>query len=129
MRFKHQALGWSIVRSRYSDLFTPRKDWWVVLDDKGHAIKQPLYDFDTAEDAIEYAQSQISQRFASYGRDHAAPKWEHFSLPGGEVYQEILLQLDDWPRNYQLRHYRTRNVLVHLRTGGVKLRIAGKYSF
>ena len=117
MRFKHQALGWSIVRSRYSDLFTRRKDWWVVLDDKGHTVKQPLYGFDTAEDAIEYAQSQISQRFASYGRDQAMPKWERFSLPGGDGYQEILLQLDDWPGNYQSRHYRTRNVLVHLRTG------------
>jgi hypothetical protein len=117
MRFKHQALGWSIVRSRYSDLFTRRKDWWVVLDDNGHTVKQPLYGFDTAEDAIEYAQSQISQRFASYGRDQAMPKWERFSLPGGDGYQEILLQLDDWPGNYQPRHYRTRNVLVHLRTG------------
>lgn len=26
MRFKHQALGWSIVRSRYSDLFTRSKE-------------------------------------------------------------------------------------------------------
>lgn len=117
MRFKHQALGWSIVRSRYSDLFTRRKDWWMVLDDKGYAVKQPLYGFDTAEDAIEYAQSHMSQRFSSYGRDHAIPKWERFSLPGGDGYQEILLQLDDWPENYQPRHYRTRNVLVHLRTG------------
>ena len=116
MRFKHQALGWSIVRSRYSDLFTSRKDWWVVLDDKGHAVKQPLYGFDAAQDAIEYAQSRISQTFASYGRDQAMPKWERFSLPGGDGYQEILLQLDDWPGNYQPRHYRTRNVLVHLRT-------------
>jgi hypothetical protein len=117
MRFKHQALGWSIVRSRYSDLFTRSKDWWVVLDDKGHTVKQPLYGFDTAEHAIAYAQSQISQRFASYGRDHDLPKWERFSLPGGDAYQEILLQLDDWPGDYQPRHYRTRNVLVHLRTG------------
>jgi hypothetical protein len=45
------------------------------------------------------------------------PKWERFSLPGGDGYQEILLQLDDWPGNYQPRHYRARNVLVHLRTG------------
>ena len=117
MRFKHQALGWSIVRSRYSDLFTRRKDWWVVLDDKGHAVKQPLYGFDTAEDAIEFAQSKISQRFAAYGKDQAMPKWERFSLPGSDSYQEILLQLDDWPGNYQPRHYRTRNVLAHIRTG------------
>lgn len=116
MRFKHQALGWSIVRSRYSDLFTNRKDWWVVLDDKGHVCRQPLYGFETAEDAIESAHSQISQRFATFGRDQAMPKWERFSLPGGEGYQEILLQLDDWAGNYLPRHYRTRNVLVHIRT-------------
>jgi hypothetical protein len=116
MRFKHQALGWSIVRSRYSDLFTRRSDWWVVLNDKGHVIKQPLYGFDTVEDAMEFAQSQISQQFSAFGRDQALPKWERFSLPGGDGYQEILLQLDDWPGNYQPRHYRTRNVLVHIRT-------------
>lgn len=34
IRFRHQSLGWSIVRSRHSDLFTKRSDWWWVLVSK-----------------------------------------------------------------------------------------------
>jgi len=116
IRFRHQSLGWSIVRTRYSDLVTERADWWSVLDDKGRFVQQPVYGFDSPEDAMEFAELQMSQRYASWGRDQELSKWERFSLPGGDGYREILVQLDDWPENYQPRHYRTRNVLVHIRT-------------
>lgn len=116
IRFRHRALGWSIVRCRYNDLFTPRHDWWLVLDDKGKAIPQPDSRFDTLEDVIGFAEDSINQRFSRMGGNHAMAKWERFSLPGGEGYREVLLQIDDWAYGYAPRHYRTRNVLVHVRT-------------
>lgn len=64
-----------------------------------------------------FAELQMSQRFAAWGKDQALAKWERFSLPGSDGYQEILLQLDDWVGTYRPRHYRTRNVLAHVRTG------------
>ncbi len=117
IRYRHRALGWSVVRCRYTDLFTRRPDWWWVLDERGKLIAQPPEGFDSPEDAIEYAEHKINQRFSSMGRDHALSKWERYSLPGNDGYREILIQLDDWPGSYKPRHYRTRNVLVHIRTG------------
>ena len=117
IRFRHQSLGWSIVRSRYKDLLTQRSDWWWVLDEKGRLVDPASEGFDSPEDAMAFAELKMSQRFAAWGRDQALTKWEKFSLPGHEGYQELLLQLDDWPGSYQPRHYRTRNVLVHVRAG------------
>ena len=117
IRYRHQSLGWSIIRSRHRDLFTKRSDWWWVLDEKGRLIEQTSDGFDSPEDAMAFAELQMSQRFAAWGKDQALTRWERFSLPGSVGYQEILLQLDDWQGNYQPRHYRTRNVLVHIRSG------------
>lgn len=117
IRYRHQSLGWSIIRSRHRDLFTKRSDWWWVLDEKGRLIDQTSEGFDSPEDAMAFAELQMSRRFAAWGKDHTLARWERFSLPGSEGYQEVLLQLDDWPGNYQPRHYRTRNVLVHIRSG------------
>ncbi len=117
IRYRHRALGWAVVRCRYTDLFTRRPDWWWVLDERGKLIAQPPEGFDAPEDAIEFAEHKINQRFSSMGREHALSKWERYSLPGNDGYREILIQLDDWPGSYSPRHYRTRNVLVHVRTG------------
>jgi hypothetical protein len=117
IRYRHQSLGWSIIRSRHRDLLTRRSDGWWVLDEKGLLIDQTSDGFDSPEDAMAFAELQMSQRFAAWGKDQALAKWERFSLPGSEGYQEVLVQLDDWPGDYQPRHYRTRNVLVHIRSG------------
>ena len=117
IRYRHRALGWSVVRCRYTDLFTRRPDWWWVLDERGKLIAQLSEGFDSPEDAIEYAEHKINQRFSAMGRDHALLKWERYSLPGSDGYREILIQLDDWPGTYKPRHFKTRNVLVHIRTG------------
>ncbi len=117
IRYRHRALGWSVVRCRYTDLFTRRPDWWWVLDERGKLVEQPQEGFDSPEDAIEYAEHRINQRFSPMGSDHALPKWERYSLQGNDGYREILIQLDDWHGSYKPRHYRSRNVLVHVRTG------------
>ena len=64
-----------------------------------------------------FAELQMNQQFEAWGKDQALAQWECYSLPGNNRYQEVLLQLDDWPGNYKPRHYRTRNVLAHIRTG------------
>ena len=115
-RFRHRSLGWSVVRTRYRDLIEERTDWWSVLDDKGRMVTAPARGFESPEGAIEYAELEISRRFHRWGRDRALAKWEHFSLPGGDGYRELLVQIDDWMGTYAPRHYRTRNVLVHIRT-------------
>jgi hypothetical protein len=116
IRFRHRSLGWAVVNTRYSDLVTERTFWWSVLDEKGRLIDQPVPGFPDAEEAMAYAEIQMNRTFARWGKDQALAKWERYSLPGGDNYREILLQLDDWPSTYKPRHYRTRNVLVHIRT-------------
>lgn len=63
------------MRCRYIDLFTRRADWWWVLDERGKLIAQLPEGFDSPEDAIEYAEHKINQRFSSMGREHALAKW------------------------------------------------------
>ncbi|MGF6479459.1 hypothetical protein [Paraburkholderia sp. JPY419] len=116
IRFRHRSLGWSVVHTRYSDLVTERTFWWSVLDENGQFIEQPVPGFQSAEDAMAFAEGQMNKTFALWGKDQALTKWERYSLPGGDDYLEVLLQLDDWPYTYRPRHYRTRNVLVHVRT-------------
>lgn len=116
IRYRHRSLGWAIARSRFIDLFVDRRDWWVVLDEKGRHVAANQGAFAAADDAIAFAELEIGRRFATWGKDQSTAKWERFSLPGGDDYRELLLQLDDWPENYQPRHYRTRNVLAHVRT-------------
>jgi hypothetical protein len=116
IRFQHRSLGWAVVQARYGDLITERGEWWSVLDERGRFIKQSVPGFDSPDDAMDFAEFRMRQRFASWGKDQLLSKWERYSLPGGDGYREILLQLDDWPSSYRPRHYRTRNVLVHIRT-------------
>ncbi|QIE30275.1 hypothetical protein [Caballeronia sp. SBC2] len=116
IRYRHRSLGWAIVRCRYRDLFTERTDWWGVLDERGRFIDQSAFGFDSPEHAIKFAEFKMSRRFSSWGKDNALSKWERFSLPGGDGYREIILTLDDWPGTYRSPHYRTRNILVHIRT-------------
>jgi hypothetical protein len=116
VRFRHRSFGWSVIRIRYRDLIAERTDWWSVIDDKGRHVIAGAPGFDSPEDAMKFAELQISHRFDRWGTGQAIAKWERFSLPGGDGYQELLLQVDDWMGTYTPRHYRTRNVLVHIRT-------------
>lgn len=115
IRYRHPSLAWSIVRTRYQDLITPLSDWWSVIDERGKFIQQPWSGFESPEAAMDYAEYRMSQQFASWGRSQPIPRWKHYALPGGDGYQEILLQLDNWVPTYHPRHYRTRNVLIHIR--------------
>ena len=118
IRYRHRALGWAVLRCRYFDLFWRKMDWWLVLDEEGKVIEhQPEEGFDAPEDAIEYAENRINYRFPAMGGDHALATWEEYSLPGNDSYREILIQLDDWQDCYTPRHFHTRNVLAHVRTG------------
>ena len=116
VRFQHRSLGWAVARTRFSDLLVEQRDWWIVLDESGRLVEAANGGFVSPEDALEFAELQIGRRFSRWGKDQAAARWEHFSLPGGDDYRELLLQLDDWPETYRPRHYRTRNALVHVRT-------------
>ncbi|MFM0125961.1 MULTISPECIES: hypothetical protein [Paraburkholderia] len=115
-RFRHRSLGWTVVLTRYRDLVIDLPFWWSVLDERGRMIEQPVPGFQSADDAMTFAENRMSKTFASWGKDQALAKWKRYSLPGGDGYREILLQLDDWLSTYKPPHYRTRNVLVHLRT-------------
>lgn len=117
IRYRHEALDWSIIRCRHRDLLTHRPDWWWVLDSDGKQVNPLSEGFDTPEEAMSFAEQQMSLRYAPWGKDLALSQWERFSLPGSRQYQEVLLILDDWMGSYWTRHYRARNVLAHIRTG------------
>ncbi|HZV92975.1 MAG TPA: hypothetical protein VFF72_07140 [Caldimonas sp.] len=116
IRFRHRSLGWSIARTRFKDLLMNERDSWIVLDEKGRLVGASKTAFASSDAAMEFAELQISCRFASWSKPQAAARWECFSLPGGDDYRELLIQLDDWPATYRPRHYRTRNVLSHVRS-------------
>lgn len=116
VRFRHRSLGWVVARTRFSDLLVDQRDWWIVLDEKGRLVDIAKSGFASPDEAIEFAELQMSRRFLAWGKHQAAVKWERFSLPGGDDYRELLIQLDDWPLTYHPRHFRTRNVLAHVRS-------------
>lgn len=116
VRFRHRSLGWVVARTRFSDLLVDQRDWWIVLDEKGRLVDTAKSGFASPDEAIEFAELQMAKRFLAWGKHQATVKWERFSLPGGDDYRELLIQLDDWPLTYHPRHFRTRNVLAHVRS-------------
>lgn len=116
VRFRHRSLGWSVARTRFSDLLVDQRDWWIVLDEKGRLVDTTKSGFASPEEAIEFAELQMARRLLAWGKHQATVKWERFSLPGGDDYRELLIQLDDWHLTYHPRHFRTRNVLAHVRS-------------
>jgi hypothetical protein len=66
---------------------------------------------------MDAAETAMSQRFSAWRKSRDLPKWQEYTLRGGSAYREILVQIDEWPYSYQPRHFRTRNVLIHIRTG------------
>ncbi len=117
IRFRHESLAWSVVRCRHVDLLTKQPDWWWVLNEKGVRIRQSEEGFTTPQDAMAFAEECINRKYSQSGQIHASPSWSQYSLAGGEAYQELLIQLDDWPLTYVPRHFAARNVLAHVRAG------------
>lgn len=118
IRYRHRSLGWAIVQVRHNDLFADDPAWWCVLDDKGKWLqRQPPAGFAAAHEAIAQAESWMKDNYWEWGKDQAMTRWDRYALPGADDYQELLIQLDAWPGSYYSRHFRTRNVLVHIRAG------------
>lgn len=117
VRYRHRALGWSIVLSRYRDLLVDREVYWSVLDERGRLISpQPMHGFASPETAIAVADRRIAASFASWAKPQRIDRWQKFSLLGGEGYHELLFQIDDWTNTFHSVHFPARNVLVHART-------------
>lgn len=117
IRHRHRSLGWVIIQARHTDLFAADRNWWCLLDERRRYLRgQPCDGFTSPEAAIAFADGRIKQAFPTWRKDQADLSWDHFTLPGGHDYREILVQVDAWPGSYTPRHFRTRNVLVHLRT-------------
>lgn len=118
IRYRHRTFGWSLMRlTRFPDLLRDREDQWQILDEQGKAVLAPKGAQATSVDLVmAAAECAMAERFGQWRRGIESLKWRAYSLPGGDGYRELLVQLHDWPNNYQPRHYRTRNVLIHLRT-------------
>lgn len=115
IRYKHRTFSWCIVRVRYRDFFTEQQEWWTILDENGKLMHKVDGGFITPESAMEFAEQRMASRFSLFGKSKTVNRWQKYSLSGAETYQEVLIQLDDWPADYEPRHYKTRNVLVHIR--------------
>jgi hypothetical protein len=118
IRYRHRTFGWSLMRLTYfPDLLRDRADRWYILNERGGPVLHPKgARMERLDVAMAAAECAMSERFRQWRRGIESQQWKAYSLPGGNGYRELLVQLHDWPNNYQPRHYRTRNVLIHLRT-------------
>lgn len=118
IRYRHRTFGWSLMRlTRFPDLLGDREDHWQILDERGKPVLPPkAARVSSVELVMAAAECAMADRFARWHRGIESLKWRDYSLPGGDGYRELLVQLHDWPSTYRPRHYRTRNVLIHLRT-------------
>lgn len=118
IRFRHRSFGWWIARVRLNDLFNRDALRWYVLDERTGLVPwQPWDGFADPADAMGFFEQRMKQVFVSWRKPQAIGQWREFALPGHEDYREILLQLNAWPGSYGPVHFRTRNVLVHIRSG------------
>ncbi len=117
VRYRHRTFGYVILMSRFpSDLVSLGGVWWTVLDEKKRFLIQPAEGFENADAAMAFAEGHIRERCAgSVGNTRALERWRHAALPGGDDYREILVTLPDVTDSYWGAHFRTRNVLAHLR--------------
>jgi hypothetical protein len=119
IRYRHRTFGWSLMRQKYfADLLGRREDHWRVLDERGQPVHaSDAVAFADAQQAMDAAETAMGERFSAWCKARDLPKWQNYTLRGGSDYREILVQIDDWPYSYQPRHFRTRNVLIHIRSG------------
>ncbi len=117
IRYRHRTFGYAIVMSRFpGDLVSLGGVWWTVLDERKRFLVQPPEGFESADAAMAFAEGHIRERCAaSVGNTRALERWRHEALPGGDDYGEILVTLPNVTDSYWGGHFRTRNVLAHVR--------------
>jgi len=117
IRYRHRTFGYAIVMSRFpSDLVSSGGVWWTVLDERKRFLVQPAEGFESADAAMAFAEGHIRERCADgFGNTRSLEHWRHEALPGSDDYREILVTLPDVTDSYREGHFKTRNVLAHIR--------------
>ncbi|MEZ5443375.1 MAG: hypothetical protein R3F15_18030 [Lysobacterales bacterium] len=118
IRYRHRTFGWRLIREAWlPDLVSAERHLWYVADECGrylHDAKSAPYT--SLAEAMAAAEDAMRKHFRTWYRAHPVEHWSAYVAGGGEQYRELLVQLDDWPSDYRARHFRTRNVLAHVRT-------------
>lgn len=116
IRYRHRALNWKLVHSQYSDMYVGHSQWWSVLDEKNCRVVGQAAGLLTREEAKQFAELKISERFNAWAKPLHKPKWQGLATQGGRQYEECLIQLDQWKGKYFGTHFDLPNVLAHTRS-------------
>jgi hypothetical protein len=130
VRYRHRTFGWRLVREAWlPDLFGPERHLWYIQDERGRPLERArATPYATLAEAMAAADDAMFTHFPAWDRAHPVQYWGQHIAGGAEQYSELLVQLDEWPTDYRPSHFRTRNVLAHVRTS-MRTSVAGDRLF
>ncbi len=118
VRYRHRTFGWRLIREAWlPDLIGPERHLWYIHDERGrplHGTRAAPYT--SRAEAMAAAIDAMRKRYRAWYRAHPVQRWSSYVAGGAEQYSELLIQLDELPADYRSGHFRTRNILAHVRT-------------
>lgn len=115
--YRNRTLGYRIVQGEPADLLG-ETDCWILLDHRGRPIADSLgrMVYPRVPNAIFQACVHAANHYQDYGNVLPDAAWRNWVLAGGTDYREWLLVMPDFVPAYESPHFKTPNVLCHVRT-------------
>jgi hypothetical protein len=117
IRFINKSLGYKIVQSKQRGLFGTLC-YWLVLDHRNRLIHREgdSLDFASVEAAMLAARKHAVRKLSDFGSEWPLSTYNFETLHGGTAYREWLLTLPNYQKSYYSSHFKTRNIVAHVRS-------------
>jgi len=120
--YYERTFQYNIVRVRRDSLFGDY-DYWMLLGPNGKVIlpKKVTHmlasdGWLTAESTMDVANQDVRERYGHLEWFTATRQWRYEGFHGGQNYREWLLTLPHFPESYYSVHFKTRNIVAHVRS-------------
>jgi len=115
--YRNRTLGYRIVEGEAADLLGEKR-CWILLDHRGRPIPDSLGRmlYPRVPNAVFQACVHAANHYKDYGSVLPDAAWHVWVLAGGTDYREWLLVMPDFVPVYDGPHFKTPNVLCHVRT-------------
>jgi len=120
--YYERTFQYCIARIRRDGLFGDY-GYWMLLDPKGKAILPKKVShmlasdgWPTAEAAMDIANQDVRERYSHLDWFTPTRQWRYEGFHGGQNYREWLLTLPNFPESYYSAHFKTRNIVAHVRS-------------
>jgi len=120
--YREKIFGYQIVRIRRNDLFG-QYGYWLLLNHENQLVSLPKRQenvlicdgYPTPEAAMDAAHDDVKMKFSDIEWRSPSRHWRYENWYGGKNYCEWLLTIPSFPESYYSEHFKTPNIVAHVR--------------